>query len=90
MNSKIRQAAVMAAVVTAAALCAACSKLTVENVERLKTGMPFDEVVDIVGKPTSCDETLGLRSCTWGDDHRGLQATFAGGKLVMTSARNLR
>lgn len=77
-------------VLVLAALAGGCSKLTVENVDRLKVGMPYEEVVDIVGKPASCDEALGMRNCTWGDDQRSLQATFAGGKLVVTSARNLR
>lgn len=80
----------LAFVVALAALVAGCSKLTVENVEKLKVGMPFDDVVDIVGKPVSCDEAIGLRNCTWGDDHRSLQATFAAGKLVVTTSRNLR
>ncbi|MGA0611447.1 hypothetical protein [Caldimonas sp. KR1-144] len=75
----------------ASALLAGCSKLTVENVDRLKTGMPYEEVVGIIGKPASCDEALGLRNCTWGDEERSLNATFAAGKLVVvTGSRNLR
>jgi hypothetical protein len=89
MNSKIRPAA-LGALLAFLALAAGCSKLTVENIDRLKVGMPFDDVVDIIGKPASCDETVGLRNCTWSDDQRSVEATFAAGRLVVTSSRNLR
>lgn len=89
MTSKYRPATV-AALLAALALVAGCSKLTVENIDRLKVGMHFDDVVDIIGKPASCDETVGLRNCTWSDEQRSVEATFAAGRLVVTSSRNLR
>ena len=27
--------------------------------------MPYKKVVDLIGKPESCSETIGISSCTW-------------------------
>ena len=87
MRNRSRRLAVLGA---CALLAAGCSKLTVDNLDRLKVGMDFDEVVDIIGKPQSCDEAVGVRNCTWSDKDRTVQATFAAGKLLVTTSRNLR
>lgn len=46
----------------------ACSKLTKENYDSLKMGMSSDEVTKVLGKPDICSETLGTKSCIWGDE----------------------
>lgn len=66
-----------------------CSKLTVENYDKLETGLPYEKVVGILGSPAACDEMLGFKSCRWGDETRKIVVNFAGGKVVLTSAENI-
>jgi hypothetical protein len=75
----------------AALLLAACGNpLSLENYNRLKLGQSYDEVRAIIGEPARCDETLGVRSCEWGDAQHGVSVNFLGGKVILLSARNLR
>jgi hypothetical protein len=67
-----------------------CSKLTQENYNKLQTGMTYEEVQAILGKPGSCSEALFTRNCTWGDKKTNVSVTFIGGKLVLHSSTNLR
>lgn len=69
---------------------AGCGKLTVENYSKLKVGMTYSEVTSILGSPTSCDDAAGFRSCRWGDDKRHATLRFAGDKLILHTAENLR
>lgn len=67
-----------------------CNKLTMDNYQRLKAGQTFDEVVAIIGQPTKCDETLGIRQCQWGNDNSGINGNFVADKAVIFSARNIK
>jgi hypothetical protein len=40
--------------------------LTLANYNRLQVGQSYDEVRQIIGEPSRCDEALGVRSCQWG------------------------
>ncbi len=71
-------------------LVAACSKMTVENYDRLKVGMTFSEVKQLLGDPAKCDEVFGVRSCEWGDASRQIKINFAGDRLVLHSATGLK
>jgi len=68
----------------------ACSKLTLENYDKLHAGMSFEEVGGIIGKPDACSEVLVGRVCVWGTEEEGISATFVAGKLLTTSAKNLK
>jgi len=70
-------------------LLMACSKLTVENYDKLETGMAYEETVKILGAPASCDEALGIKRCVWGDDQSKISVNFLGGKIVLTTAENI-
>ena len=67
-----------------------CSKLTLENYNKLVVGMPYDEVTTLIGAPSQCDDVLGMRSCRWGDETRSVQVSFVGGKVVLYSSSNLK
>jgi hypothetical protein len=67
-----------------------CSKLTQENYDKISIGMSYDEVVKLIGKPNTCDDMLGLRSCTWSDDSSSVDVKFAGDKVLLFSASNLK
>jgi len=70
---------------------AACgSPLSMENYNKIKVGQSFDEVKQVIGEPARCDETLGVRSCQWGDEQRGISVNFVGGQVLLLSAKNLK
>ncbi len=67
----------------------ACSKLTLENYGKLKMGQKYEEVTALLGEPARCDETLGMRSCTWGDEQKNVRVNFVAGQVVLFSAHQL-
>ena len=75
----------------AAALLLGCSpKISLEHYNQLKVGQSYDEVKLILGDPARCDEVLGVRNCTWGDDQHGIKVSFLGGQVLLLSAENLK
>jgi hypothetical protein len=71
-------------------LITACSKLSMDNYQLLKVGMEYDEVTEVIGAPTQCEETLGTRNCLWGDESTAIKATFIAQKAVMFSHKGLK
>ena len=69
---------------------AACSKLTLENYDKLRAGMSFEEVQAILGKPDRCSEVLVGRHCIWGCEDSGVSANFLADKMLTASANNLK
>ena len=86
MNPPIR----LLAFVMLGMVVSACTKLTVENYDRLRIGMRFEEVRQLLGQPTRCNDLLTVRSCTWGDDARYIQVSFVADQVVVFNAENLR
>jgi len=86
MNVRIR----LLALVMLGIVASACSKVTVENYDRLKIGMRFEEVKQLLGPPTRCNDLLTVRSCTWGDETRYIQVSFVADQVVVFNAENLR
>lgn len=86
----IRIGLVRIAAPAALVLLAACSKLTVENYDKLQAGMTFAEVERLLGEPAKCDEAIGVRHCVWGDDKRNIAVSFAGGRLIVRSATAIK
>jgi hypothetical protein len=68
----------------------ACSKLTVENYDKLTMGMSYQQVTDIIGSPVSCDEVIGTRTCQWGDDNANVRATFISDKAITFTHKGLK
>jgi hypothetical protein len=71
-------------------LLVGCSKLTQENYDRLQTGMSYQEVVDILGAADDCVQTLGVKSCTWGDESKNIKAAFMGDSAMVFSATGIK
>jgi hypothetical protein len=69
---------------------AACSRLTAENYERIEVAMAYDEVKQIIGEPTQCDDVLGVKQCTWGDENQHIKVSFIGGRATFMTAKNVR
>lgn len=71
-------------------LLSACGHaVSIENYNKLEIGQSYAEVKQLIGEPARCDEALGVRSCVWGDDQRGISVSFVAGKVLLMSARNL-
>jgi len=66
-----------------------CNKLTVENYDKIKAGLPYADVISILGKPAACDDILGIKNCKWGDETHKITVSFMGEKVVLTSAENI-
>ena len=76
--------------ISLALLLVACSKLSVENYDKLKVGMPYAEVTQILGAPAQCSDVLGAKHCRWGDDQRYVEVNFIGDQALIFSAENIR
>jgi hypothetical protein len=70
-------------------IIAGCSKLTMESYNKLKAGMTYNEVVNIIGSPDKCSDVLGMKNCMWGDEKRSATVTFAGDRVLFFSANNI-
>ena len=66
-----------------------CSKLTTENYDQLKIGMPYAEVIAILGKADECEGALGIKNCMWGNEKKYIHVSFAGDTVLMFSGKGL-
>lgn len=72
------------------AMLLGCSKLTVNNYAKIKTGMTYSEVVGILGKPDSSSEALFVKNCVWGNEQKNISVNFVGDKAILSTSKNLR
>lgn len=79
---------------TAVLLCAlslvACGKLTADNYRKLQIGMSSEEVEQIIGSPTSCDDVMKVKICKWGKGGSSITIGFVTEKVIWMNAVNLR
>jgi hypothetical protein len=68
---------------------AGCSKVSKENYDKLKLGMAYEQVVEILGKPDSCSEKLGTKTCRWGGEQKYISVAFIASKAVAFSRKGL-
>ena len=67
----------------------ACSKVTQENYEKIKLGMAYEEVIDILGKAQECNSSIGMTNCRWESNGKYIQIQFIADKVVLFSAKGL-
>ncbi|MER2490911.1 DUF3862 domain-containing protein [Catenovulum sediminis] len=67
-----------------------CSKLTVENYNKIKVGMDYNEVAQIIGSPTECSEVIGTKQCRWGDESKNIKITFVADRATLTLHNGLK
>ena len=67
-----------------------CSKLTVDNYAKIKTGIEYSEVVKILGKPDNCSEALFVRSCVWGNERKNITVNFMNDKAMLFTSNNIK
>lgn len=80
----------IAMAMTVMLLLLGCSQLTLESYHKISMGMPYDEVIQLIGKPDSCDDLMGVRRCQWGDDKHAARVNFVSGKMLLFSSSNLQ
>lgn len=81
----------MAGFILSGLMLAACgSQLSLENFNKLSVAQSYDDVRKIIGDPARCDEVIGVRSCLWGDEQRGIKIGFVAGQVLLLSATNLK
>lgn len=68
----------------------ACSRLTAENYAKIKMGMTYPEITNLLGKPDHCNDLAGFKSCQWGNDQRGITIRFLQETVVLYSAQNIQ
>lgn len=66
-----------------------CSKVTLENYDKITVGMPYDEVTRLIGPPAKCDDMMGVRNCLWGDEQGAIHVSFVAGQVLLFSSSNL-
>ena len=71
-------------------LVACGSKISLDNYNKLKAGQTYEEVKQILGEPARCDEVIGIRTCQWGEEQRGISVNFVAGQVILLSAKNLK
>ncbi|MBN2282547.1 MAG: DUF3862 domain-containing protein [Deltaproteobacteria bacterium] len=71
-------------------LLTGCSNVNKENYDKLKMGMTYTEVTDILGAPDNCSETMGAKNCLWGDDEVNIKVKFVVDKVVWMSNTGLK
>lgn len=69
---------------------AACSKVNVDNYNKLRVGQTYNEVQTLLGKPTRCSDLMTAKNCTWGDDKRYINVSFVADSVVLFGSENLR
>lgn len=75
------------AIITVSVL--ACSKVNRENYDKLKMGMPYAEVVTLLGEPDKCDSLVAFKSCTWGKDAKTITIRLLGDNVVLYESQGL-
>jgi len=67
-----------------------CSKVTLENYNKISVGMSYEEVTQLIGPPDECDDVMGVRNCLWGDEKRSINISFVGDKGVLFAVNKLQ
>ena len=80
---------VLALAFLTAILFSGCSKVNKDNYGKLKIGMDYNEVINILGREDKSHSILKTKKCVWGDDDKNIQIAFIGEKVVFFESRGL-
>lgn len=64
--------------------------MTKENYDKIESGMSYNEVVEVLGKPEGCSETLGISNCEWKNDDAMIAITFISNQVTIAVAEGLK
>lgn len=71
------------------ALIVGCSKINQDNYKKLETGMPYDQVTDLLGKPDECTAVIGIKNCIWGDENKNITIKFVSDQVMLFSSKGM-
>ena len=90
VNATIRLALLtIAAAIFLSACAPQTGTVTYENYEKLKFGMSYEAVAEILGQPYNMQPFLGIKQCTWVNGERHIHAKFILGRAVYYSSKGL-
>ena len=67
----------------------ACSKVTIENYDKVKVGMDKTEIEQLLGSADSCEEKTLYTNCIWGSADKNITATIVADKVTLYSKKGL-
>ena len=67
-----------------------CSKVTKENYDNIEVGMPYDEVVQLIGKPEACSDAFGITSCEWKSGDANVKVKFISDQVSYVTGDGLK
>jgi hypothetical protein len=75
---------------SALTLMSGCSKVTKANYDKIEVGMPYEDVVKLIGKPEGCSDALGISSCQWKNGKATVAISFISNQVTIISSKGLR
>ncbi|GEK09251.1 MULTISPECIES: DUF3862 domain-containing protein [Pseudoalteromonas] len=66
-----------------------CSKVTVENYNKLEVGMDKTELEQILGSADNCEEKTLHTNCIWGSDDKHIKVTLLSDKVTLYSKKGI-
>ena len=66
-----------------------CSNLSKVNYDKIQIGMPYNNVIEILGKADKCDALAGMSDCTWGDEKRFIKVKFIADKVMFMHSQGI-
>jgi hypothetical protein len=68
---------------------AGCSKVTLENYNKVEVGMDKAALEQILGSADNCEEKTLHTNCTWGDDNKHIKVTLVTEKVTLYTKKGL-
>ena len=72
-----------------AAILTGCSKLNQESYDKIKVGMDYQQVIEIIGQPDKCGGALGAKNCIWGNKKKNITVKFVANKVALPTMKGL-
>ena len=76
-------------IIAATLSLAACSKVSLENYEKIEVGMDKAEVEAILGSADNCVEKTLHTNCVWGDESKNIEITPVSDKVTIYSKHGI-
>ncbi len=76
-------------IIAATLSMAACSKVSLENYEKIEVGMDKAEVEAILGSADNCVEKTLHTNCVWGDESKNIEITLVSDKVTIYSKHGI-
>ncbi|MDD5035007.1 MAG: DUF3862 domain-containing protein [Methylococcaceae bacterium] len=66
-----------------------CSKVNKENYDKLKVGMSYEEVTQLLGQPEQCQTVVVVKNCTWGKAPKTITVQLVADKVGLFESSGL-